>query len=96
MKKNVYNVCIGLMIGTFFPFTLILILWVAEGIVAIIAYRYFHVNVRPNEVELFILLIPMEMIGFFFLARFNRTLAAAALVAATGVMLLLLSIITYL
>ena len=95
MKKNIYNVCIGLVIGAFFPFTLALMLYVAYGIVISIALRYFHADFRLNDVELFILLMLLVIMSFFFLVRFNRIVAAAALITAAGVMILLLSIITY-
>jgi hypothetical protein len=93
MKKNVYNVCIGLVIGAFFPFTLILILWVAYGIVISIALRYFHAGFRLNELELLALLVPWVIMSLFFLAKFNKTMAVGASITATGVMILLLSIV---
>ena len=82
MKKNVYNVCIGLVIGAVLPLALILILVVADGIVVNVAYRYFHASAGFNTVWLSILLIPMVIISLFFLARSNKTLATAALLTA--------------
>ena len=93
MQKKVYNVCLGLVIGAFFPFTLILILSVAYGIVGMIVQRYFHANVRLNELVLFALFVPWVIMSLFFIARFNKTMAVAASITATGVMILLLSIV---
>lgn len=75
------------------PIALSLLLVMADGILINLAYEVFHVSIGLNKIQLFVLLIPVEIINLLFIARFNKILAAAALIAATGVTFLLLKFI---
>ena len=82
VKRVALTICIGLVIGAVLPLALMLILGVADIIVINIAYSYFQASVGLTIIWLSILLIPLEITSLFFLARFNKTLTAAALPTA--------------
>ena len=91
MKKNLHSIGIGLLVGMALPIVLFLILVVADGILINVAYSRFQAAIGLNKLQVFALLVPLEIISLFFLARFNKTMAVAALFPATGVTLLLLN-----
>jgi hypothetical protein len=91
MKKNIYSIGIGLLVGMALPIVLFFILVVADGILINVAYSRFHASVGLNKLQVFALLVPLEIISLFFFARFNKRMAVAALFTATGVTLLLLN-----
>ena len=80
--KIALTICIGLVVGTILPIVLFLVVAVVDGTVVNVAYSRFDAVVGLAVSQLYIPLIPTEVISFFFLARLNRTLAAAALPTA--------------
>jgi hypothetical protein len=80
--KIALTLCIGLVVGVVLPLALILILGVAAGILVIVAYRYFDTGIGLSPVWLSVLLVLMVIATLFFLVRFNKLLAVAALFTA--------------
>jgi hypothetical protein len=80
--KIALTLCIGLVVGIVLPFALFLILFVIDGVVINVAYSRFNAAIGLNELQLSALLVPTEMTSLFFLARFNKIMAAAALFTA--------------
>jgi hypothetical protein len=80
--KIALTLCIGLVVGMVLPIVLFWTLWVMDMVIGIFADSKFHADVGLKFSQLYIPFIPIEAISFFFLARFNRTLAAAALPTA--------------
>ncbi len=93
MKRNLCSICVGLVVGAVMPIVLFMVLTMAKFGFFEVSYRYFQADIGwPMSLD-YILLIPMEIISLFFLARLNKIMAVAALLAATGVTLLLLNFI---
>ena len=82
MKKNLPSICIGLVLGVVLPPVLFGTLGLMDMVISIFSDSKFHTDVGLTIPHLYIPFIPIEVISFFFLARFNRTLAAAALLPA--------------
>jgi hypothetical protein len=79
MKRNLPSICIGLVLGVVLPPVLFGTLYVMNEVIGDAADRNFHADVGLAFSQLYIPFVPIEVISFFFLAKFNRTLAAAAL-----------------
>ena len=80
--KTVYNICTGLLIGAAVPIALSFVLVMIDIILINLPDQLFHVSIGLPLSQLCILLIPIEMIGVFFVTRFNKVLAAATLPTA--------------
>ena len=66
MKKNLFSICIGLVLGVVLPNVLFWTLYVMDEVIGAVADSNFHADVGLAFSQLYIPFVPIEVISFFF------------------------------